>query len=131
MKNPTDKLLLINIWGTGSDLSTNEFQNFITINRMYRDRDFQFISISADSPDNRDKVLKFLQSQEASNVNYLFNGNNKNKLIEAVDPSWRGSLPYTILVEPGGKIVYKKKGAIDPANLKTTIVNNHLIGKYP
>ena len=131
MKNTSDKLFLINIWRTSSDLSTNEFKNFITINRMYRDRDFQFISISADSPDNRDKVLKFLQAQQASNVNYLFNGADKNKLIKAVDPSWRGALPYTILVEPGGKIVYKKTGTIDPANLKTTIVNNHLIGKYP
>ncbi len=131
MKNPSDKLFLINIWRTSSDHSTNEFQNFITINRMYRDRDFQFISISADSPDNRDKVLEFLQTQQASNINYLFNGNDKNKLIETVDPSWRGVLPYTILVEPGGKIVYKKTGTIDPANLKTTIVNNHLIGKYP
>jgi AhpC/TSA family len=131
MKNPSDKLFLINFWSTSSDLSTNEFQNFITINRMYRDRDFQFISISADETVNRDKVLRFLQTQQASNVNYLFNGNDKNKLINAVGPSWRGGLPYTILVEPGGKIVYERTGTIDPANLKTTIVNNHLIGKYP
>jgi AhpC/TSA family len=131
MKNPSDKLFLINFWSTSSDLSTNEFQNFITINRMYRDRDFQFISISADETVNRDKVLGFLQTQQASNINYLFDGNDKNKLINAVGPSWRGGLPYTILVEPGGKIVYEKTGTIDPANLKTTIVNNHLIGKYP
>jgi AhpC/TSA family len=131
MKNPSDKLFLINFWSTSSDLSTNEFQNFITINRMYRDRDFQFISISADEIVNREKVLRFLQTQQASNINYLFDGNDKNKLINAVGPSWRGGLPYTILVEPGGKIVYEKTGTIDPANLKTTIVNNHLIGKYP
>lgn len=131
MKNSSDKLFLINIWSTGSGPSVDEFQHFITINRMYRDRDFQFISISADEPDNREKVLRFLQSQQASNVNYLFNGNDKNKLIKAIDPSWQGALPYTVLIEPGGKIVYKKSGTIDPANLKTTIVNNHLIGKYP
>jgi len=29
---------------------------------MYRDRDFEFISISADDPEKKDKVLKFLQS---------------------------------------------------------------------
>ncbi len=131
MKNSSDKLLLINIWATSSELSVNEFQHFITINRMYRDRDFQFISISADGPGDSEKVLRFLQSQQASNVNYLFNGKDKNKLIKSVDPSWKGILPYTILVEPGGKIVYEKTGAIDPAYLKTTIVNNPLIGRYP
>jgi hypothetical protein len=98
---------------------------------MYRDRDFEFISISTDLPGDRDKVLKFLQMQQASNANYLFSGKDKNKLIKAVNTSWQGVLPYTVLVEPGGKLVYAKEGRIDPAELKRTIVNNHLLGKYP
>jgi hypothetical protein len=131
MKNPSGKLLLINYWSTGSDPSRKEFPEFITINRMYRDRDFEFISICTDEPGNRDNVLKFLQMQQASNTNYLFNTGDKNKFIKAADPSWQGVLPYTVLVEPGGKIVYSKQGLIDPANLKTTIVNNPMIGRYP
>jgi thiol-disulfide isomerase/thioredoxin len=131
MKNPSGKLLLINYWSAGSDPSRKEFPEFITINRMYRDRDFEFISICTDEPGNRDNVLKFLQMQQASNTNYLFNTGDKNKFIKAADPSWQGVLPYTVLVEPGGKIVYSKQGLIDPANLKTTIVNNPMIGRYP
>jgi hypothetical protein len=57
--------------------------------------------------------------------------NDKNKLIKEVDPLWQGALPYTVIVEPGGKIVYAKEGLIDPAELKRTIVNNHLIGRFP
>jgi len=131
MKNPSGKLRLINIWATRSDPGLYEFPDFITINRMYRDRDFEFISISTDLPGDRDKVLKFLQMQQASNANYLFSGKDKNKLIKAVNTSWQGVLPYTVLVEPGGKLVYAKEGRIDPAELKRTIVNNHLLGKYP
>lgn len=103
---------------------------FISINRMYRPRDFEFISISADDVEKKDRVLKFLQKHQASNKNYLFSG-NKYKLIEAIDPAWQGALPYTILVEPGGKVVYRKQGEMDPYELKKTIVNNHLLGKYP
>ncbi len=66
MKNSSDKLLLINFWSTGSDQSKKEFPEFITINRMYRDRDFEFISIYTDEPAGKDKVLKFLQLQQAS-----------------------------------------------------------------
>jgi peroxiredoxin len=131
MKNPSGKLRLINVWATWSGPGTKEFPYFITINRMYRDRDFEFISVSTDEPGNRDKVLKFLQMQQASNSNYLFSMSDKYKLISAVDPSWLGTLPYTILVEPGGKIVYAKSGPIDPPELKRIIVNNHLLGRFP
>lgn len=41
-----------------------------------------------------------------------------------------GALPYTVAVEPGGKIVYAKQGTIDPAELKRRIVDNHMIGRF-
>ena len=131
MQNPSDKLRLINVWSFHSAISKMEFPEFITINRMYRDREFELISISADEKNDRDSVLQFLERSEASSTNYLFDGEDKNKLIKTVNTSWQGQLPYTILVEPGGKIVYMKEGAIDPAQLKKIIVNNHLLGRFP
>ena len=131
LKNNSDKLRLINVWATWCGPCTQEFPEFITINRMYRDRDFEFISISADELSKKPRVLKFLQKQAASSKNYIFNQDDKYKLIEAIDPRWQGALPYTILVEPGGKIVYSKQGPIDAAELKKIIVGNHLIGRYP
>lgn len=130
LKNSSDKLRLINVWATWCGPCVTEFPDFITINRMYRGRDFEFISISADDPDNKEKVLKFLKNRQASNKNYLFSIDDKYKLIEAVDPKWQGALPYTILVEPGGKIVYGKQGRINVPEMKKTIVENKLIGRY-
>jgi hypothetical protein len=131
MKNPSDKLRLIYLWNLRSPQGEKQFPEFVTINRMYRDRDFELISISADSPAHREEVLGFLQTQQASNANYLFNSDDESKLIKIIGDSWQGNLPYTILVEPGGAIVYRKEGIMDPAKLKWTIVNNHLIGRYP
>jgi peroxiredoxin len=130
LKNNSDKLRLINVWATWCGPCVTEFPDFITINRMYRGRDFEFISISADEPSKKDKALKFLQKQQASNINYIFSGNDKYKLIEAIDPKWQGALPYTILVEPKGKIVYAKQGRMDPDALKILIVDNSFIGRY-
>lgn len=130
LANKSDKLRLINVWATWCGPCVTEFPDFITINRMYRGRDFEFISISADDPANTDKVLKFLKGKQASNTNYLFSVDDKYKLIEAIDPKWQGALPYTILVEPGGKIIYSKQGPIVPAVMKTTIVENPLIGRF-
>jgi hypothetical protein len=97
---------------------------------MYRGRDFEFISISADDPLQKEKVLKFLKGKQSSVKNYLFSIDDKYKLIEAIDPKWQGALPYTLLVEPGGKIVYGKQGRIDVAEMKKTIVDHTLIGRF-
>lgn len=130
LKNDSDKLRLINVWATWCGPCVTEFPEFITINRMFRGRDFEFVSITADEPAKQDKALKFLVRQQASNANYIFNTDDKYKLIEAIDPKWQGALPYTILVEPGGKIVYAQQGIIDPLKMKKLIVENHLIGRY-
>ncbi len=130
VKNNSDKLRLINVWATWCGPCVTEFSDFITMNRMYRKRDFEFISISADEPSKENKALEFLKKQEASATNYIYSGDNKYNLIDAVDPKWRGALPYTILVEPGGKIVYAREGAIDPFELKKAIVEDRYVGRY-
>jgi peroxiredoxin len=130
VKNNSDKLRLINVWATWCGPCVAEFPDFVDMNRMYRRRDFEFISISADEPAKKAKALQFLQKSQASNTNYIFNIDDKYKLIEAIDPKWQGALPYTLLVEPGGKIVYAKQGPIDVAAMKKAIVDDPTIGRY-
>ena len=130
IRNNSDKLRLINVWATWCGPCVAEFPEFVDMNRMYRRRDFEFISISADEPAKRTKALQFLQKSQASGTNYIFNIDDKYKLIEAIDPKWQGALPYTLLVEPGGKIVYAKQGPIDAAAMKRAIVDNPTIGRY-
>ncbi|HEX3766901.1 MAG TPA: redoxin domain-containing protein, partial [Puia sp.] len=131
MKNPTGKLRLVYIWKMQSLPSAQSFPDLISINRMYRDRDFELISICIDNTGNENQLLQFLKKQEASNANYLLNIQDKSKMTRSINPLWQGKFPNTVLVEPGGEIVYSKEGAIDPAKLKTIIVNNHLLGRYP
>jgi peroxiredoxin len=130
IKNPSDKLRLINIWATWCGPCITEFPDFVIIDRMYRGRPFEFISVSTDKPDRKADVLKFLKTQEASNKNYIFNKDDIYQMIEAVDPDWQGAIPYTLLIEPGGKIIYKKMDMIDPAELKKLIVEDKYMGRY-
>ena len=128
--NKSKKLRLINVWATWCGPCTLEFPDFIIIDRMYRGREFEFVSISTDKLENREKVLTFLKGQQASNNNYIFSGSDIYQLIEAVDPNWKGALPYTILVETGWKIVYRQPGTINPGKMKKLIVEHPLIGRY-
>ncbi|MFB9843502.1 redoxin family protein [Mucilaginibacter ginsenosidivorans] len=129
MKNKTDKLLMINLWATWCVPCVEEFPDLVTANRMYRDRDFKMITISSDALKDRDKALAFLEKKQSSSLNYIYTGDSKYKLIESIDPKWQGALPYTILVEPGGKIVYAKEGKVNADSLKQAIINNPLIGR--
>jgi peroxiredoxin len=122
IKNESENLRLINIWATWCGPCIIEFPDFVDINRMYRNREFEFVAISADKPENKDKALKFLKKKQASNINYLYNAPNMYDLIEAIDKNWQGALPYTLLVSPDGKILYSKQGTIEPLELKKKIV---------
>ena len=130
IQNKSQKLRLINVWATWCGPCTMEFPDFITIDRMYRGRDFEFVSISTDKPERKEKVLAFLKDQEASNINYIYSESNMYQLIEAIDPDWKGALPYPLLIEPGGKIVYRQQGSIEPLKMKKLIVDHPLIGRY-
>ena len=130
MNNDSDRLWLINIWATWCGPCIIEYPEFINIHRMYIGRDFEFISISADMLDHKTKALRFLQEKNSAVKNYIFSGSNMYQLIEAVDPNWDGALPYTVLIEPGGNIIYKQMGTIDPLELKKKIVDHPKIGRY-
>ena len=106
-----------------------EFPELVTLNRMYRDRGFELVSISTDDSAAAPKALRFLEKQQSSSPNYIFTGDDKYKLIEAIDPKWQGALPYSLLVEPGGKIVYAHQGAIDPEELRKLIFNDPFMGR--
>jgi peroxiredoxin len=130
LANTSGKLRLINVWATWCAPCTAEFPELVKTDRMYRGRDFEFISISTDQADRRDQALEFLKKNLASSMNYIFTGESVYPLIETIDPAWQGALPYTLIVEPGGKIVYRSQGMIDPLALRKFIVEHPLIGRY-
>jgi thiol-disulfide isomerase/thioredoxin len=128
IENESDNLRLINVWATWCGPCVIEFPELVKIDRMYRGRNFEFISLSADNPSRKDNVLKFLDKQEASNRNYLYNDTDKYALIDAVDKDWLGALPHSLLVAPGGKIIARYAGLIDPLAVRRDIVE--YLGRY-
>jgi peroxiredoxin len=128
LQNDTDKVRLINVWATWCGPCVTEMPAFVDINRMYRRREFEFITLSADRPDKKDKARELLKKMQASGKNYIYHSDDKYKLIEAIDPQWQGALPYTLLVEPGGKVLYRTQGTIEPQQMKKMIVEK--IGRY-
>jgi peroxiredoxin len=125
--NKSGKLRLITVWASWCGPCVQEFPDFVVIDRIYRSRQFEFVSINADKLSRKDNVLKFLQKNEASNKNYIFNSDNNSALVETVDPEWSGALPYTMLVEQGGKVIYRNQGPINMTEMRKLINGNRYI----
>ena len=130
LANDSDNLRLINFWATWCGPCVAEYPDFIEIHRMFADRGFEFVSVSADNLTIKAKVHNFLKKKTSAVRNFIYNEEDKYAMIEAIDPEWDGALPYTVLVESGGKVVYKIMGSIDPFELKKAIVDHPSIGRY-
>jgi len=128
--NDSEKLRLINVWATWCGPCRIEYPEFIKVHRMFGQRDFEFVSLSTDKVKKQDAALKFLKESNSAVNNYIYSEEDKYAMIEAVDPDWNGALPYTILVEPGGKKVWSYQGEVDFLELKRAIVDHTMIGRY-
>ncbi|MFT5999442.1 MAG: thiol-disulfide isomerase/thioredoxin, partial [Neolewinella sp.] len=124
------KLRLINLWATWCGPCVAEYPDFLVLHRMYSGRDFEFVSISTDKPDRGAQALKFLEKTNSSVTNYHFSGEDIYELVEAIDPDWNGAIPYTIMVDPDGKVVYRHQAEVDFLKLRRVIVDHPLIGRY-
>jgi peroxiredoxin len=121
-KNDTKKLRLINVWATWCGPCVAELPELVTMNRMYRTRNFELVTISLDDLSKKEDALRVLKENRVAASNSILNFDDRDKFAEALDQEWPGPVPYTLLVAPGGKILYRKTGAIDPLEVKRAIV---------
>ena len=122
-RNETGNLLVVNLWATWCGPCVAELPDFVTMHRMYRKRNFQMVSISLDQAEQKDAALAVLKENHASMTNYISAIASPDRFAEILDKEWRGPLPHTILIAPGGKIIYRHSNAINPIEVRKAIVD--------
>lgn len=114
--------LLINFWATYCDPCREEFPDLVKIDKDYRPRALEFVTISLDDvTDIKTSVPKFLGSMKATMPAYLLDVPDPEPAIDLVDPKWQGSLPATFLYNDKGEMVYKHIGRVKPEELRAEI----------
>jgi thiol-disulfide isomerase/thioredoxin len=143
VRNDTKKLRLFNVWATWCVPCVQEFPGLVELSRRLGNRDFEIITVSVDDPKDEAKVKKFLEqkhvavpnrvqrslkSEGRKTNNYLFTGANTDELMKALDPAAPGPVPHTVIIAPGGKIIYRHTGELDFTTLRSKLIDE--LGPY-
>jgi peroxiredoxin len=123
-ENPSKHMTLISFWATWCGACIDEFADLEETYLMYQVRDFDLVTVAANMPDEKPGVLKMLQKKQATSRNLLFASDDTAALQAAFDPAWQSAVPYTVLLDADGKVLYKNLGSVDILELRRTILAN-------
>src|ERR1700693_2803284 len=123
-QNPSKHMVLISFWATWCGSCIDEFGDFQDAFQMYKNRDLELVTVSANMPDEKASVLRMLEKKHATSRNLLFASNDTAALQAAFDPTWESAVPYTVLLDADGRVLCKNLGSVDILELRRTILAN-------
>jgi len=105
LKAEQGRVVVVNYWATWCEPCREEFPDLIAFQRRYHDRGVVFLSISLDSPEERDnQVKKFLAEQQPVFPVFIKTGqDDPDTFINAIDSEWTGALPATFIYGRRGR----------------------------
>lgn len=95
-----EKAVLVNIWATWCIPCVEEFPHIVDVQNEFRD-DLQVIFISADFPEEIERINGFLKDQKVDWQTYIKDDRDE-PFIDAVWEKWSGAIPATVIYNKNG-----------------------------
>ena len=105
------RVLVVNFWATWCVPCREEMPDLVTVSKAFPARDVAVVLVSVDSARSGTvEVPKFLSQLKVPFVCWLAKTHDPQDFIDAVDPNWDGSVPYTIVYGRDGRPSAKLAG---------------------
>ena len=99
------KVVLVDFWATYCVPCRAETPKLVALAAKLRARGFQFVTVSADEPEQTATATRFLTEMHVPGPTYIRRAKDDDKFINFVDPKWSGALPALFLYDKSGNKV--------------------------
>ena len=115
------KVVLVNFWATYCVPCRKEMPQLVALEARLRAQGLQFVTISADEPEQLKEAAAFLDKLKVPAPVYVRQAKDDDKFVAAIDPKWSGALPASFLYDKAGKKVRSFFGEVNAAELEAAI----------
>jgi len=125
LRNPDDRLFVVNFWATWCGPCVRELPHFEKLSKEYQGKKVTFILVSLDFPSEIDKkLIPFLKKNEIDLAVFVMMDLDYDTWIGKVDEGWQGNLPATLVFNNTRSIRQFLPGEVDESTLRDMIRKN-------
>ncbi len=104
-----NKIHVVNFWATWCAPCVKELPYFEKLNEEYSNKNVEMLLVSLDFPKQYNKKLKpFLKKNQLKSKVVCLDDVDQNRWIPAIDSSWSGAIPATIIYKGNKRKFFEK-----------------------
>jgi len=120
LEKKNGKTYVVNFWATWCAPCLKELPAFEKINKVYSNKNVEVLLVSLDFPKQvKKRLIPFINQKKVRSKVVLLNDVNEDFWIKAIDSSWSGALPATIIYSEKGRAFYEQ--SFDYEKLETEL----------
>lgn len=104
-----NKVHVINFWATWCAPCIKELPYFEKVNEAYKDQGLEMLLVSLDFPRQyQSKLVPFMEKKNLKPKVIALDDVNQNRWIPAIDSTWSGAIPATIIYKNDQRKFYEQ-----------------------
>jgi len=127
IKSSKRKATILNVWASWCGSCKRELPMLVDLGHALEHENVGVVFVTVDEPEARPNAVALLETLDPKPVSYIATG-AFGLFKRAVNPSWKGALPATVLYDGQGELLWFWPGPVLEHEI-TTIVNAYLAGQ--